>query len=337
MKNLLANKAVRWVLIAAVVVIFALVPLVAPPYINYQLSMVAVIGVALLGLNIVMGYTGQVSLGQSAFLGLGAYVTTYGLSQGWNWVLIFVLCAVIPGVVGMLVALVAARLRGLALAMITIALPIIGVPLAKRFSEFTGGSVGSTVSWLKSPIAGLENDQWRYYIVVLIAVGMFILGRNLTRGKIGRAFAIVKANEAVAISMGVSPFRYKVIAFTIASLFGGIAGFLFVGVVQFTSPETLSFGTSINLVVAMVIGGAGSIPGTILGALYYVGLPMFAGSVSSSQTALISGAVLLIVLFLLPHGLVSLPRRISQIIARRRQNTSVTETLNSPSEPAKIS
>jgi branched-chain amino acid transport system permease protein len=221
--------------------------------------------------------------------------------------------------------------------MITIALPIIGVPLAKRFSEFTGGSVGATVSWLKSPIPGLENDQWRYYVVVLIAVGVFVLGRNLTRGKIGRAFAIVKSNESVAISMGVSPYRYKVIAFTIASLFGGIAGFLFVGVVQFTSPETLSFGTSINLVVAMVIGGAGSIPGTILGALYYVGLPMFAGSVSSSQTALISGAVLLIVLFLLPHGLVSLPRRVSQIIAQRRHNTRASEAQNSPRESSKIS
>jgi branched-chain amino acid transport system permease protein len=337
MKNFFAHKAARLGLIAVVVAFFAVVPLVAPPYINYQLSMVAVIGVALLGLNIVMGYTGQVSLGQSAFLGLGAYVTAYGVVQGWNWVLIFILAGLLPAIVGLVVALVAARLRGLALAMITIALPIIGVPLAKRFSEFTGGSVGTTVSWLKSPIGGLENDQWRYYIVVLIAVGVFILGRNLTRGKIGRAFAIVKSNESVAISMGVSPYRYKVIAFTIASLFGGISGFLFVGVVQFTSPETLSFGTSINLVVAMVIGGAGSIPGTVLGALYYVGLPMFAGSVSSSQTALISGAVLLIVLFVLPHGLVSLPRRISQIIARRRQNSRVAQTQISPSEPTKNS
>lgn len=330
MKNFLASKAGRISLIVVVAAVLIITPLVSPKFLNYQLSMVGVIAVALLGLNIIMGYTGQVSLGQSAFLGLGAYVTAYGVLQQWNLALVFILSAVIPGVVGMLVALVAARLRGLALAMITIALPIIGVPLAKRFSEFTGGSMGTTVSWMKSPVSVLENDQWRYYIIIAIAVVFFILGRNLVRGKFGRAFAIVKNNEAVAISMGVSPYRYKVIAFTVASIYGGIAGFLFVALVQFTSPETLSFGASINLVVAMVIGGAGSIIGTILGALYYVFLPFFAGSVNSSQTALISGAVLLLVLFLLPEGLVSLPRRISQIIAKRRQEKSDKQSLNSP-------
>lgn len=336
MKNIMDNKVVRYIAIVAAVVIVAVIPLVAPPNINSQLATVAVIGVALLGLNITMGYTGQVSLGQSFFIGLGAYIAAYGILQGWNWVLVFVLCAIIPAIVGMLVALIGARLKGLALAMITIALPIIGVPLAKRFSEFTGGSMGTTVSWLKSPIPGLENDQWRYYVVVVIAAVFFVLGRNVTRGKIGRAFAIVKANEAVAISMGVSPYKYKVIAFTIASLFGGVAGFLYLGVFQFTSPETMGFGKSIDLVIAMVIGGIGSIPGTILGALYYVFLPTIAGSVNSSQTAIISGATLLIVLFLLPDGLVSLPRRISQAIAKRRQDKA-PEAQPSPSESTKSS
>lgn len=318
MKTLFENKLVKYGAILVAVILVLVLPLVAPPFLNYQLAKVAVIGVALLGLNIVMGYTGQVSLGQSFFLGLGAYITTYGLGQGWNWALIFLLAALMTGVIGMLIALIAARFRGLALAMITIALPVIGVPLAKRLSDFTGGSMGVTVSWLKSPFPGLENDQWRYYVILAIATIFFILGRNLVRGKMGRAFAIVKSNESVAISMGVSPYRYKVIAFTIASLYGGVAGFLFVGAVQFTSPETLNFGTSINLVIAMVIGGAGSIVGTVLGAVYYVFLPVIAGSVSSSQTAIISGAALLIVLFLLPDGLVSLPRRISQAIAKRR-------------------
>lgn len=328
MKTLFEKKSVRYGAILLAVVVIIVLPLVAPPFLNYQLAKVAVIGVALLGLNIVMGYTGQVSLGQSFFLGLGAYVTTYGLGQGWNWVVIFILAGLLSAFVGMLVALVAARFRGLALAMITIALPLIGVPLAKRLSEFTGGSMGVTVSWLKSPIAGLENDQWRYYVIVAIAAVFFVLGRNLVRGKMGRAFAIVKSNEAVALSMGVSPYRYKVIAFTIASLYGGVAGFLFVGAVQFTSPETLGFGTSINLVVAMVIGGAASIPGTILGAIYYVFLPVIAGSVNSSQTAIISGAVLLTVLFLLPDGLASLPRRISQALAKRRDNRATEAQLS---------
>lgn len=311
MKNLTSQRWIRIGLVAAFLVLLVVAPLVSSTYINYLLSLIAVYAVALLGLNIVMGYAGQVSLGQSAFLGLGAYIAAYGIRNDWNLLLVFVLCAVIPAVVGMLVALAAARLRGLALAMITISLPIIGVPLARRFSDFTGGSQGTTVSWLAAPDwAGLANDQWRYYVVVGIAVVCFLLARNLVRGRVGRAFAIVKENESVAIAMGVSPYRYKVLAFTIASLFGGVAGFLYLAIVQYTSPETLSFFTSINLVAAMVIGGTATIVGTILGAIYFVVVPVLAGQVNSARTALISGAVLLIVLFVLPRGLVSLPRSI---------------------------
>ncbi|TFD59681.1 branched-chain amino acid ABC transporter permease [Cryobacterium sp. Hh7] len=311
MKNLTSQRWFRLALAAVFAVLIAIAPIVSSPYINYQLSMTAVFAVALLGLNIVMGYAGQVSLGQSAFLGLGAYIAAYGVRNDWPLLLVFVLCAVIPALVGMLVALAAARLRGLALAMITISLPIIGIPLARRFSDFTGGSQGTTVSWLAAPDwSGLANDQWRYYVVVAIAAVCFLLARNLVRGRIGRAFAIVKENESVAIAMGVSPYRYKVLAFTIASLLGGTAGFLYLAIVQYTSPETLSFFTSINLVAAMVIGGSATIIGTILGATYYVVVPVLAGQVNSSRTALISGVILLLVLFVLPKGLASLPRSI---------------------------
>ncbi|WP_309709635.1 branched-chain amino acid ABC transporter permease [Pseudolysinimonas sp.] len=310
----------RWVRIGIGIAIAALLivmPLISSKFVNYQLSLMAVFAVAILGLNIVMGYTGQVSLGQSAFLGLGAYIAAYGVTEGWPIPLIFILCAVVPAVVGLVVALAAARLRGLALAMVTIALPIIGIPLAKRFREFTGGAQGTTVSWLRTPEWAegfLENDQWRYYIVVIIAALMFLLARNLVRGRMGRAFRIVKENEAVAISIGISPYRYKVLAFTIASLFGGVAGFLYLGVVQYTSPETMSFHTSINMVAAMVIGGSASILGTIFAAIYFVLVPNLANEIDPSLTALFSGAILLAVLFLVPGGVVSLPRRIAQVV-----------------------
>ncbi len=295
----------------ALAALLVVAPLVSSPYINYQLASIMVFAVALLGLNVVMGYTGQVSLGQSAFLGLGAYLAAYGQLHGWPIALSLVVSAVVPAVVGMLVALAAARLRGLALAMITLALPIVGVPLARRFDGFTGGSQGQVVSWLRAPESlGLANDQWRFYVVTVIAVVVFVLVRNLVRGRIGRSFAIVRENEAVALSMGVSPYRTKVLAFTIASFLGGLSGFMYLAVVQYTSPETLVFATSINLVAAMVIGGSASIVGTALGAVYYVLVPVLAGQVNSSRTALISGAVLLAVLFVLPAGLVSLPRRL---------------------------
>jgi branched-chain amino acid transport system permease protein len=346
MKNFISGRGFRVFAFVAIVALFVLAPLVSTPFLNYQLSLIAVFGVAILGLNIIMGYGGQVSLGQSAFLGLGAYVAAYGIMHDWPILVVFILSCAIPAVVGMLIALAAARLHGLALAMITIALPIVGVPLAKRFSEFTGGAQGATVSWLRAPDwSGLASDQWRYYVVFIIAAVFFVIGRNLTKGRIGRALAIVKTNEAVAMSMGVSAYRYKVLAFTVASLFGGAAGFLYVAIVQFTSPETMSFHSSINMVVAMVIGGSASIIGTILGAAYLVFLPVIAGQIDPTQTALISGAVLLAVLFLLPHGLVSLPRRVSQLSKRSKrslgrptedsspQNSTAQEVVDIPESP----
>ena len=334
MERLFSSRPRRIIGVVVLAIVLVAAPLMSSPFINYQLSQIMVFGVAILGLNIVMGYTGQVSLGQSAFLGLGAYIAAYGVTNGWPIPLTFILCAVIPALVGMLVALAAARLRGLALAMITLALPIVGTPLARRFVDFTGGSQGVTVSWLAAPDwSGLANDQWRYYLVMLIAVICFVLARNLVRGRVGRTFAIVKGNESVALSMGVSPYRTKVLAFTIASMLGGIAGFMYLAVVQYTSPETLNFFTSINLVAAMVIGGSASIVGTALGAIYFVMVPVIAGQVSSSRTALISGAILLVVLFVLPAGLASLPRRIAQLTpAGRRRATP--EGLTAPDDPA---
>jgi branched-chain amino acid transport system permease protein len=304
-----AKPWVRWTLIGVVVVLAIVLPLILPEFANTTLARIGVFAVAVLGLNVVMGYTGQVSLGQIFFLGLGAYVTAYGVEQDWNIVLVFVLACLIPAVTGLLIALAAARLGGLAIAMVTIALPIVGVPLAKRLADFTGGSQGLSARFSDAPDwTGLYDDQWQLYLVLLIGGISFLLTRNLVHGKYGRAFAIVKGNEAVAGSMGISPYRYKVLAFTVASLLGGVSGFLYMVVVQYTSPETLSFGHSITLVASMVIGGAGSILGSLLGGAYYVLVPQITNIIDPGLTAVLQGAILLAVLFLLPGGLVSLPR-----------------------------
>src|SRR3954454_25189364 len=246
---------VRWAALLVLLVVLVVAPLQLSEFTNQTLARIGVFAVAVLGLNVLMGYTGQVSLGQIFFLGLGAYVTAYGVTNGWNIVLVFALACLAPAVAGLLVALAAARLGGLAIAMVTVALPIVGVPLAKRLSDFTGGSQGLSARFGEAPEgSGLYDDQWQLYIVLIIAGVVFLLTRNLVRGKYGRAFAIVKGNENVASSMGISPYRYKVLAFTIASLIGGVSGFLYMLVIQYTSPETMSFGHSINLVAAMVIG-----------------------------------------------------------------------------------
>ncbi|MBN9154122.1 MAG: branched-chain amino acid ABC transporter permease [Microbacterium sp.] len=313
-----AKTWVRWVVVAIVVAMLVVGPLALPEFANQTIARIGVFAVAVLGLNIVMGYTGQVSLGQIFFVGLGAYITAYGVTQGWNIALVFVLAFVVPGIVGLLIALAAARLGGLAIAMVTIALPIVGVPLAKRLEEFTGGSQGLSSQFSDAPKwTGLYDDQWQLYVVILITAVVFVLTRNLVHGKYGRAFAIVKGNEAVASSLGISPYRYKVLAFTVASLIGGVAGFLYMFVVQYTSPETMSFGHSITLLASMVIGGAASIIGSLLGGAYYVLVPQLTNVIDPNLTAVLQGAILLAVLFVLPGGLVSLPRVITRLRRRR--------------------
>ncbi len=323
----LRRSWVRWVVVAVVVILLVVAPLVLPQFANQTLIRIGVYAVAVLGLNIVMGYGGQVNLGQIFFLGLGAYVTAYGVTHGWNIALVLIAACVIPGVVGLLVALAAARLGGLAIAMVTIALPIIGVPLAKRFADVTGGSQGISARFSAAPgWTGLYDDQWQFYLVLVIGGVAFVLARNFVRGRFGRALAIVKENEAVASSMGISPYRYKVLAFTIASILGGVSGFLYMVAVQYTSPETLSFGHSISLLAAMVIGGAGSIVGSLLGGAYYVFVPQATAAIDPNLTVVIQGAILLIVLFVLPGGLVSLPRVIRRLARRssRRESTGTT-------------
>ncbi|WP_104525234.1 branched-chain amino acid ABC transporter permease [Blastococcus atacamensis] len=323
---------VRWALPLLLLVVLVVAPLVLSEGVNETLARIGVFAVAVLGLNVVMGYTGQVSLGQIFFLGVGAYVTAYGVQNDWNIVGVFALACLIPAVAGLLVALAAARLGGLAIAMVTIALPIVGVPLAKRLSEFTGGSQGLSARFAETPEwTGLYDDQWQLYVVLVIGGLVFVLTRALVRGKYGRAFAIVRGNENVASSMGISPYRYKVLAFTIASLIGGVSGFLYMLVIQYTSPETMSFGHSIELLAAMVIGGAGSIVGSLLGGAYYVLIPELTNQVDPNLTSLLQGAILLVVLFLLPGGLASLPRALTRGRRRTRVGRGPAATPSTPS------
>lgn len=305
--------------VAALILALAVLPLVGTDTLNGTLARIGVYAVAVLGLNVVMGYTGQVYLGQIFWVGLGAYATAYGANHEWPVVVTFLVAAFLSALVGLLVALAAARLGGLAIAMVTIALPIVGVPLAKRLSNLTGGSQGTSAQFSSAPSwTYLFDDQWQLYIVLVIGGVTFLLTRNFLKDKFGRALAIVKNNEAVAGSMGISPYAHKVLASTIAALIGGVSGFLYMVVLQYTSPETLHFGHSITLVAAMVIGGAGSIAGSLLGGAYYVLVPQLTNAIDPNLTAVLQGAILLGVLFVLPGGLVTLPRKLRRRVARAR-------------------
>jgi len=326
------RRLVALLVAGGLLVVIALIPLSATPFTNYQLGLVAAFAVALVGLNIVSGYAGQISLGQSVFMGVGAYAAAYGVTNDWPVVATFLLSVVLPAAVGLLVAIPAVRLRGTALATVTIILPILAVPLAKRFSDVTGGSEGRNVDWAHAPEwTGLDDDQWRYYVVVVIAAVAFLLARNIVVGRIGRAFAAVRTDEAVASAAGVSPHRYKVLAFTIAAGYGGAAGFLYLVVVQFASPELVGFLVAVNLLAALVLGGFASLWGALIAGFFYVYIPVVAGAVDPAPSNIFYGAALLLVLFLVPGGL---PGGISRLARRTTARLLGRRAGRAPADPA---
>ena len=139
--------------------------------------------------------------------------------------------------------------------------------------------------------------------MLAIAGALFVLARNMVAGRLGRALATVRENEVVAVSMGISPRRYKALAFALAAAFGGAAGWLYVYTIGFVSPVEMELLLSINLLAMMIVGGMGSVLGSLLGGVLYVYVPIVAGTVDPVRTTLLYGAILVLVLFLAPGGI----------------------------------
>jgi branched-chain amino acid transport system permease protein len=306
--------------VVAAIVLFIL-PLNSTPYVNQQIGLVAAYAVALLGLGVISGHAGQVSLAQATFFGAGAYTTAIFVGLGVPEIAALVLAFVIPAIIGFVVAIPAVRLKGHALAMITLAVSLVADPLARRLDWLTGGAVGLRADVGKAPEwTGLADDQWRYYIALIVAAVAFLLVRNMLTGKLGRRLAMVRTNEVVAQSMGIAVRREKTTAFTISAGLGGVGGFVFVYTTQYVSADTLNFLLSIMFLATLVIGGLRSLLGPIIGALFYVYIPTLAGSVSPEQSSLMYGLAVVLVVLFLPAGIAGLfsARTWRRLLRRRR-------------------
>lgn len=303
-------RPLRWIGYVVVAVALLAIPQFASPYTNLQLTLILVYGVAILGLDVLVGRAGQVSLGQSAFVGLGAYAAAYAFRHGWGPVAALALAVALAGVVAVLVAIPAVRLRGFAFGIITLALPAFAVPLANRLVDLTGGSQGVAVVATTAPEwTGQADDQWRVYLVGVVSAVVFWLVHNLLDGRLGRALAAIRVNEAMAAANGVAVHRNKVLAFTVAGLCGGVAGWLYLIAVQFVSPAILQLNLAVSLLVALVVGGTRSLLGALLGAAFFVLVPNVTDNISPGRSYLIFGICLLVVLFFFPGGLAGALRR----------------------------
>ena len=313
----------RLVVGAPVVTLLLLGPAVLlSDYQLFRLTMVVVYALALLGLNLVMGYGGQISLGHGAFYAVGAYTTAI-LMTNWGvpyWATLPVAAAVCASL-GFLVGWPALRLSGPYLALVTLALAT-AVPQIlkhKALEPWTGGVQGVLVTKPDPPFdLPLSRDQWLYLVALLVAAIGFGLVSSLMRGRIGRAVVAVRDNPLAAEAMGVDLAGLKTRSFALSAMLTGVAGSLGALAVEFVSPDSFSVFLSITLFVGSVVGGAASLLGAAAGAAFVVLVPSLANTVSKAAPGVAYGVMLILCLYLMPSGVAGLLHRAWSLRLRRR-------------------
>jgi branched-chain amino acid transport system permease protein len=314
----MSERRTRIAALAAVVVVAVLIPFFFAPFRNNQFSLVLAYAVAVLGLNLLVGYNGQISLGHGFFFALGAYTSALLIAkESVPYLLTVPAAGLMAFAVGYLFGIPALRLRGLYLALVTLSLAVAAPQIIKRWGGLTGGTSGLTVNQPTAPGGIVANDQWIYFVTLAIAAIMFVLAWNLVRGQTGRAIMAIRDNELPAKTMGIDVARVKTSVFAVSAGFAGVAGALYVFTVGFVAPESFTVTLSLGLLAAMVVGGLGSVPGAVFGAFFIEFVPNWAGDVNQALTGVIYGAVLIAFMFLLPGGVASLGTRIKRLTARK--------------------
>lgn len=317
-------RVLRHAVILGVFAVAAAVPLAfASSYQLFQLTLAATYAIAILGLNIVTGFNGQISLGHGAFYAAGAYTTAILMSHFdvpyWATLPIAVL---ICGAIGFGIGFPALRFGGLYLALTTFSLAV-AVPQILKYKgveEWTGGVQGSFLVKPDAPaFTGLDNDQYLYLFVLVITGLLFLMAANLLHSRIGLAMRCIRDHPIAAEAMGMDIARIKTRTFALSAGITGLAGSLSAIAVEYVAPDSFGVDLSINLFVGMVIGGVGSIAGPIFGGLFVVFVPNLAESVSRAAPGVIYGVILILFLYLLPQGFAGFPRRIGALLRQRSQ------------------
>lgn len=307
-----AHRAIKLGTVLVLVAVAVLLPLYSAPYRVFQFSEVLVFSIAVLSLNLLTGYTGQISLGHNFFFAIGAYSTAIVFRDfALPFVVPLLLAFVLAFVVGFLVGIPALRLTGVYLALVTIALAVITPPVITRFEGLTGGSQGINIDKPSAPAwTGLADDQWLYYLCLVVTTLVFLLARNLVRGRVGRSMTAVRDNELAARTMGVNPAVPKTLAFAYSAGFAGVAGSLYTMVIGLVAPGSFTLLLAINLLVGTVVGGMASIAGAVFGAAFITFVPVYASDLDPALGGVIYGAALIVVMLLMPGGVLGLARRI---------------------------
>lgn len=305
------GNLIAWIVVAVIV---ALLPLYLPN--NYQVSIlifVALHTILTIGLSLLMGYAGQISLGHAVFYGLGGYTTGILAARfGVPTPLAMLLAAALTGVVAFIVAIPILRLRGNYLAMGTLGLNVIFTLFLTQQTDWTGGPNGlSNIPKLSLGDFVVQGDAQMYYVAWLAALSILALSLNIVNSRFGRALRAIHGSEIAAEMVGVDAAHYKTAVFTLSAIYASIAGSLYVFWIGFISPSVVSINLSIELVVMVAIGGLASVWGAIFGAAAVTlltevlrnVLPQLLRGASGEQEIIAFGLILMIVMITLPEGL----------------------------------
>ncbi len=256
------------------VLALACAPLVFNSYILSLMIYIGIYGIAALGLNLLTGCTGQISLGHAAFFGLGAFASAFLNNKlGVPVLLAMPLAALLSTMVGLVVGIPAARIRGLYLAIATLASQYILEDFFARAEWFTGGAAGA---FAKPPVLfglTISGERAYFYLVLVCLVAVYIFAANLLRTRDGRAFIAIRDHYLSAEVMGINLTRYRILAFAVSTFYAGLAGALLAHYVSFVSSESINILLSVQFFAMIIIGGMGSVMGSLMGAAFMVLMP----------------------------------------------------------------
>ncbi len=306
------NATLQKVVFAAVVVAFAVLPVFLKSYGVYLCTLFCVYLMATLGLNLTVGYAGQMSLGQAAFLGIGAYIAAIGMKAGVPFLVMLPVAAVACFFVGLALGFPALRVQHHYLAFATLGFNILVFLVMRNEEKITGGTFG--ISGIPRPsLFGYSLDGGLAFFWYTLAFTLAVAGVLwwLLRSPWGRAFAALRDNPIRAESLGVNITAYTLLAFAIGAACAGIAGAFFAALVQFIEPAPFHFSASLMMLLAVIVGGSGRFLGPVLGTVIIVLLPEWLRFMQNWYLAVFGFAVVALMIWL-PGGLLSIPEKFAR-------------------------
>lgn len=319
-KTLLKNPYLQFILFGLVL---STLPILASQFSFIKSAYITTIGVTLiyaiaaLGLNLLLGWSGLISLGTAGFMGLASYISAYlTVDMGLHFEVAILAAILVPTFIGVLVGLVSLKIEGLYLAIATLAVSEILRKTFEEFEAFTGAFSGKAASF---PVLfnSIQLDRaTMYYFIVFVLIIIMLITYNLVNGQMGRALNAMRGSEAAAQAMGVNLLKYRLVAFALATIFASVSGVLYVHFIRYSYPSSWTLKLSLDFLAMIVIGGVRSIYGTVLGAFIVFAVPdLFLKQIPyfSQLSYTLNGVLIILVIMFYPNGIIMIFKDIRNV------------------------